>query len=521
MANATPAASRGERWASDAPGTPSAAVLAWRWLLGIAVAVAAFHIATNGAFGFHRDELQVLDDARHIAWGFVAYPPFAPAIERVSMTLFGVSLRWLRLPAVLAQVGVLLFAAMAAAEFGGGKFAQVVTALAVAASPVPMFEAHEFQYTGFDLLWMTAMVYCLARLLRTNNPRWWLAIGAFAGMGLMTKYSMAFYLVALFIALLLTPARRYLRSRWLWYGLALAFILALPNLIWQAQHHWISLTFLRFIHARDIGEGRAAGFWFDQLRVDGPLLAFPLWMAGVIWLFLRGQRRWRVLGWVFVLLVAMLALAKGRGYYTAAVYPLALAAGAACWEGIVRRVPGRLWARLAQTLTIVLILADAALAARTILPLGPVSAKSYALAHDGDLREEVGWNELAREVARIRNQLPPAQRAHTAILTFNYGETGAIDMLGARYGLPPAISPVNSAWYRGYGNPPPQSEIILSLTAAQANANFAGCRVAGHDGNRYGIHNEEADEHPDIFLCGPLRYPWPAFWKAAQTKAFG
>ena len=281
---------------SGAPPAKFASAVAWRWLTAVAVAVAAIHITTNGAYGFHRDELQVLDDARHLAWGFVPYPPLTPGIERVSLMLFGLSLRWLRLGAVLAQVGVLLFATLTAAELGGGRFAQCLTALAVAASPLPMFEATQFQYTGFDLLWMAAIVYSIACLLRTANSRWWLAIGAFAGMGLMTKYSMAFYLIALFFGLLLTPARRYLRDRWFWYGLALAIAMVLPNLAWQADHHWISLTFLHSIHARDIGEGRTAGFWFDQLRIDAPLLATPLWVAGVVWLFLGRQGRWRVLG---------------------------------------------------------------------------------------------------------------------------------------------------------------------------------------------------------------------------------
>lgn len=500
---------------------PDAAALAWRWLVVITAAAAALHLATNGGFGFHRDELQVLDDARHMAWGFVAYPPFTPAVERASMAVFGLSLRGLRLGALLAQLGVLWLAAMIAAELGGGKFAQAITALAVAAAPVPMFEANVFQYTGFDLLWMTALAYCLARLLRTGNPRWWLAAGGVAGLGLETKYSMVFYLVALGLGLLLTPARRHLRSRWLWYGLGLAFAIALPNVLWQARHGWISLAFMRHIHARDIGEGRAAGFWTDQFRIDSPALVAPLWIAGMIWLFLSRQRRWRVLGWIFVLVVAFLAAAKGRGYYTAAVYPLALAAGAACWEGILVRMRRAWWPRLARVATLVLILANGVLVARSLLPFGRISGHNYALSQNGDLREEIGWNELAQEVAGVWRQIPPAERAHAAILTFNYGETGAIDLFGPRYGLPPAISPVNSAWYRGYGNPPPRTEIVLSLNASDANALFAGCRVAGHEGNRYGIHNEEADEHSKIYLCGPLRFSWPSFWKAVRAKAFG
>ncbi|HUX67689.1 MAG TPA: glycosyltransferase family 39 protein, partial [Terriglobales bacterium] len=448
------------------------------------------------------------------------YPPLTPALERVAMALFGISLRWLRLFSVIAQALVVVLTGMIAAELGGGAFAQMLAALAVAATPLFMFEATEFQYTSFDVLWMAALLYSLARLLRRDDEKRWLALGAFAGLGLMTKYTMAFYLVALCLALLLTPARRWFRSRWLWYGLALAFLLALPNLIWQARHAWISLDFLRHIHARDISDGRAQSFWPDQFNINGPILAAPLWLAGVVWLFLPAQRRFRALGFVFAFVVLILALSHGRGYYAAAVYPLALAAGAVCWVRAMQRMP-KPWLQIAAAATLALILANGVLAARVVLPLGQVSAANYALRKNGDLREEVGWNELTRTTAGIWNRLPAAERAHAAIVTDNYGETGAIDILGARYGLPQAISPVNSAWYRGYGSPPPQTEIVLGTSLAGASRAFHGCRLAGHDGNRYGLHNEESDFHPDIFVCGPLRQPWPAAWKTAQSNSFG
>ncbi len=500
---------------------PTAApAVAWRALGALALAVAALHIATNGAFGFHRDELQVLDDARHMAWGFVAYPPLTPAIERVSMALFGVSLRWLRLAPVVAQMLVLLLTGMTAAELGGGWFAQTVAAFAVAVSPLPMFSATEFQYTSFDLLWMIALAYCVARLLRRGDERMWIAIGAVAGLGLLTKYTMVFYLVALCLGLLLTPARRCFRSRWLWCGLALAFAIALPNLIWQARHSWVSLTFLRYIHARDIGEGRTASFWSDQFTINTPLLVAPLWMSGAVWLFLPAQRRFRVLGYVFAFVVLMLWLSQGRGYYAGSVYPLALAAGAVFGELAIRRMPKH-WPRAAQAVTVALLAANGFLAARVVLPLGAVSVSNHALRHNGDLREEVGWNELVRTTAAIWDQMPSDERDHAAILTFNYGETGAIDILGRDYGLPQAISPVNSAWYRGYGNPPPRTELILGLSRTAVTDAFHACRLAGHNGNRYGIHNEESDSHPDIFVCGPLREPWPAAWKAVQARSFG
>src|SRR5208282_2253139 len=114
-------------------------------LLGIAAAVTILHLLTNGRYGFHRDELQFLSDARHLDWGFVAYPPLTPFVERVSLGLFGLSLVGLRLFSVLAQSAAIVVTGLMARELGGQRLAQFTAALAVALSPLPLFEGTEFQ----------------------------------------------------------------------------------------------------------------------------------------------------------------------------------------------------------------------------------------------------------------------------------------------------------------------------------------------------------------------------------------
>jgi 4-amino-4-deoxy-L-arabinose transferase-like glycosyltransferase len=485
----------------------------------ISISVMLLHIATNGRYGVHRDELQVLDDARHMDWGFVAFPPVTPLVERMGMALFGTSLVGLRLFSVLAQGAVIILTGLMARELGARRLAQIVAALAIAVSPLPMFEATEFQYSSFDYLCWVLIAYFLIRLLKYENPRWWLAIGAVVGIGLETKYAMCFYVVAILGALLLTPARQYLKSRWLWYGVALAFLVFLPNLIWQIRHGFVSLHFLQHIHKRDVGEGRANGFWRDQFMINtNPLLA-PIWVAGVVYLFaLRDAKRYRMLGWVAAIPVVVFSLSKGRGYYAGAVYPMLFAAGSVLWDRWAHWLRTA-WARVVQVVTFAAIAVGGYAVGRVVLPIPPISSHNFALKNNGDLREEIGWTDLVAEVARIRDSLPPDQRAHLGIITGNYGETGAIDLYGPRYGLPQAISGTNVAWYRGYDNPPPQTLIVLGQSRADADDMFQSCRLAGHDGNPYGIKNEESVDHPDIFVCGPPRQPWPEFWK--HFRSFG
>jgi hypothetical protein len=152
-----------------------------------------------------------------------------------------------------------------------------------------------------------------------------------------------------------------------------------------------------------------------------------------------------------------------------------------------------------------------------LLPLansGPL--KKYALSHSYDLREEIGWNDLVRTVAQIRDSLPPDEQAHLGVTTGNYGEYGAIDVLGRAYNLPEPIGTTNSEYLRGYPTPPPTTFIVIGLTPQQANSIFTGCRWAGHNGNSEGVHNEESVDHPDIFVCGPTRLPLPELWQNRQ-----
>jgi len=250
-------------------------------LLAIAAAVTLIHLLTNGRYGFHRDELQFLSDARHLDWGFVAYPPLTPFVERISLELFGLSMVGLRLFSVLAQAAAIIVTGQMARELGGKRLAQATAALTVALSPLPLFQGTEFQYTTFDYLWWVLIAYCTIRLLRTENPRWWLAIGAAVGFGLQTKYAIVFYIAGLLAGLVFTPARRFVLSGWFWGGIALALLIFLPNFLWLVRHDFISYRFLQHIHVRDVGEGRAEGFLSGQFLIGANLFATPLWLAGL------------------------------------------------------------------------------------------------------------------------------------------------------------------------------------------------------------------------------------------------
>ncbi len=486
-------------------------------LLGIATAFALLHLFTNGRYGFHRDELQFLSDARHLDWGFVAYPPLTPFLEHIALSLFGVSLIGLRLFSVIAQFTALVITGLMARELGGGRLAQASATLMVALSALPLFNATEFQYTSFDFLWWVLIAYFTLRLLNSENPRWWLAIGLTVGVGLQTKYTIAFLVAGILAGLLLTSARRYFLSKWFWIASLLALLIFLPNLVWQIRHGLISLHFLQHIHARDVRQGRTGGFLPEQFWICANTFATPVWILGLI-AFLRSPK-YRLLGWMYLVPFALFFFGKGRSYYLGAAYPPLLAMGAAAGEHWLSTLP-TLWRRTVEAVFFTGVAACGLYACALIVPIassGPL--KNFALKNNGDLREEFGWNELAANVAGIRDALPADQRAHVGVLVGNYGEQGAIEILGSKYGLPTPISMTNSAWLRGYPSPPPTTLIVLGFSREEADQAFTSCRLAGHNANPENIPNEESRYNSDIFLCGPPRKSWAEFWK--EHQAFG
>jgi 4-amino-4-deoxy-L-arabinose transferase-like glycosyltransferase len=490
-------------------------------LLLIALLRIFLHCLTNGQYGFHRDELQTLDDARHMDWGFVAFPPVAPLIARLELSLFGTSLIGFRFFAAVAVSAAMVLAGLIAKELGGKRREQVLAAIAVGIAPVSLVQGAVFQYVSLDYLWGVTLTYFLVRLCNSQDARWWLAIGAVLGLGMETRYTMGFLALGLVGAVVATKARRYLLSPWLWAGVTISVAVFLPNIIWQARNHWISLEFLNHIHTRDVGQGRNDGFLLQQLHVCVNFFTIPLVFFG-LWFYLAREegKKFRLIGWMFVLTLALFYLAEARSYYTMPLYPVLLAAGAVAFgkwtEGLrpARRrfVRGLQWAGITVGALIFIFL---------VVPVAPFGSRVWNITskvHD-QFREEIGWDDLAQNVAKVYNELPAAERANTGILTGNYGEGGALNLYGPALGLPHAMSLTNSFWYRGYDPREPTTVIVVGFHLWEGNRLFESCAIVAKNTNRFAVENEESRDHADLLVCHNLRQGWPDYW--AKSRRFG
>lgn len=487
-------------------------------LIILALCGTVIHILLNGQYGFHRDELDFIMNARQLDWGYVSYPPLTPFFARVELELFGASLQALRVLPAVAQGIVMILAGLMARDMGGKRNAQLLAAVAVFITPISLMGGTLIMYFAFDYLWWVLVAFFVVRLLATDDGRYWLGIGAAIGLGMMTKYTMAFWVAGLVVAVLFTSARKYLRTQWPYLGAALALVIVLPNLIWQRQHGLIALPYLAAIHARDIAWGRADDFLPRQLTDTTNPFSLPLWTAGLIACFCSPTlKRFRSLGWMFIATFALFLISRGRGYYTGPAYVMLLATGAVWFEQWLARLSqrarhwgfGLLWGAQVIGGVIAVIL---------IKPIAPINSSLWEITANinREVVEMVGWPDLTAQVAEIYRAIPESEKPHTVILTGNYGETGALDYYGAAYSLPRVISGSNSMWYRGYGAPEPETVIVVGFERGYVDKFFATCTQVGTVANRYGVKNEESTRHTALYLCRNPRRPWPELWQEMQ-----
>ena len=371
---------------------------------------------------------------------------------------------------------------------------------------------------AFDYLCWVVIVFFFVRLLATQDPRYWLGIGAGIGLGMMTKLTVAFWVVGLIVAVLLSPIRRHLLSKWLWLGAALALVIYMPNLIWQIRHEFISLDFLKAIHARDLQWGRANNFLPDQLISSTNPFTLPVWTAGLgACLFSTSMRRFRPLVWMFLTTFTIFLMARGRSYYVAPAYVMLLAAGSAWSLNWLSGLSASL--RRAGTGLLSGLVAVGGVAMIVIVkPVAPINSELWKTTSrlNPEVVEMVGWQDLTAKVASIYQSIPENEKSRTAILAGNYGEAGALDLYGREVGLPAIISGADNLWYRGFGDPGPETVIVVGFERSYAGNFFSSCESAGSVTNPYGVRNEESTRHTGLYVCRQPRRPWSEMWQDMQ-----
>ncbi len=503
------------------------------WIQGAGMLVGAIaavklllHLYAGRHYGYFVDELYYLACADHLAWGYVDQPPLIALVARIARVLLGDSLAAIRFFPALAGAGAVLLTGLLARELGGKRFAQGLAALCALAAPGFLALDHFLSMNAFEPLFWMGCAWVVIRIVKTGNQRLWLWFGLLAGIGLENKYSMLIFGFGIVAGLLLTPQRRFLHTKWLWIGGLVAFLIFLPNLLWNVQHHFPFLE----LQANIRRSGRNVdltpwAFLGQEILAMLPLSA-PIWLAGLWYFFFRREGKpFRALGWAWLTSAALILALDPRIYYLFPAFPVLFAGGSVLWEQWLTgsRVQ---WIKPAYASLIVLM---AAVLAPTMVPLLPVETyiRYSAAMHLQQPRiethklgplpqlfaDQFGWEEMVATVARVYNGLPADVRARTAIYGQNYGQAGAVDLFGPKYGLPKAISGHQSYYLWGPRDYTGESVIVMEGRQEDLEMRFQVVHKVARVEHPYSMPYE----HFDVFYCRGLRVPLKELWPQVKN----
>jgi len=494
-------------------------------LLALAGFKLALHLGINllGGYEIFRDELYYLACASHPALGYVDQPPLSIWMLAAVRAVLGDSLFAIRLLPAVAGAALILVTGLLARELGGGRLAVTLAGLSTLVAGFTLAVSSIWSMNIFDLLLVALACLLLARLINTQNHRYWLPIGLLLGLGLLNKVGVLWVGLGLLVGLLATRERRWLKTPWPWAAGALAALLFLPYVLWNASHDWAHLEFIEGAVTGKYSGLSAWSFLSGQMLIQNPV-TLPVWLFGLGWLlFAPAGRRYRLLGivWVTACLV-LLANGHSKAEYLSNVYAPLFAAGGVAWE---RLLPTRALVRGAAVALVLLGLVLAPLAA-PILPVETYVAYARALGFEPTTPEGhelaelpqfyadmFGWREKAEAVAAVYHALPANDRERAAIFGQNYGRAGAIDYWADELDLPGAIGNHNNYWIWGPGSWSGEVGIVLGGDRDDLERRFASVEEAGRADCRWCIPYER---NLPIYVCRNLVIPVEELWPLAK-----
>jgi 4-amino-4-deoxy-L-arabinose transferase-like glycosyltransferase len=478
------------------------------------------HLVVNNHYGAFSDELYFIVCGQHPAMGYVDQPPLVPLIAGLSHALFGTALLPLRLIPALAMTATVALTTEFARALGGRRFAQWLSGLTVLFGGAFLVDGLLLTTDMMQPLTWLGCGWCLLRVAQTKDERWWLAFGAIAGVSLLSKYLILFFLAGLAVGIIATPLRRSLANRWLYLGAAIAFVIASPSLIWQGMHGW---PFLELGQTAVNGKNLALtplAFLGQQILFVGPAAA-PVWIAG-LWRFSAkpGLLELRAFPIAYVAMAAIFLMLHGKSYYIVPIYPLLLAGGAVTIEEWLA------W-ELLQGVVLAAVTGVGALLAPLALPiLPPEKYASYGAAlgipseaaateryPQGPLPTHLagmfGWTEMAAKVAAVYNALPKDERARALFYGRDYGEAAALDIYGPALNGPPVVAGHNNYYLWGPKGFDGSVVIVLYGDVTPLMKNYRNVQIVGHIDSPFA---ESYEAHMPIFVLRGPRVPLGTLW---------
>lgn len=407
-------------------------------------------ILQNSFYQLHRDEYLYLAEGHHLAWGFMEVPPMMSVLASIT-NFFGGGAFWVKLWPDLFGAFTFILVGKTVLSLGGRLFALILSWFPfVLDGYMRLFFL--FHPNFLDVFFWMAMAFSIFRYIQTIQIKWIYYFGCSAGLGMMSKYSVAFFALSLLAGLLVTRHRKIFLNKHLYFSLLIALLIFLPNLIWQYNHRFPVITHMNKLQEQQLQYVDTTGFVISQFLMNFP--SVYVWIAGLLFVFSNKGSRFRVFAWAYLFVIILLIILRGKDYYALGAYPVLFALGAFHLEQLT--MLKRRWTRAGM---ITFTLAFGVFAFPLLLPVAkPVELAKYYKATGmnrtgffkwedqqfhplpQDFGDMMGWKELAEKTGRVYNALPIEARNRTMVYCRGYFTAGALNYHRKEYGLPEVYS---------------------------------------------------------------------------------
>lgn len=473
-----------------------------------------------GNYGLFRDEFYYLECSKHLAFGYVDQQPLNALLLWISTNIFGESIIGIRIFSYLAGSITVFIGGLITRELGGGKFSQILTAILIIFCGVVLGGSSYYSMNSFDVLLSTITFLYLIKLLKTNDTKIWITLGIIIGLGLQNKLSFIFLGFGLIVGLLLIKERVFFKSKHFWIGMSISFLIFLPNIIWQILNDFPTLEFIR-----NASLYKNVSMTFPQFLLGSAMELNPGFVPFILFafyfLFLNEVgKKYKLIGFIFIILLFVFAFNNGKPYYMGILFPVMLALGAMGADIIIEKYLQK-WVRpilLIYILPFLIIVTPFAIPILNVdtflnfsqsLRMKPRSSENNTLGVLPQFyADRFGWEDMVESVNKAYSTLTEEEKKQVIIFAQNYGEAGAINYYGIKYGLPKAISSHNNYWLWGY--PKDKSGEVFIIVGSNLEDNkqfFEDVKLMEHHYNQY----EMPYENVDIFIA---RKPRSTFGKA-------
>lgn len=487
------------------------------------------HLLAIRGFGYFRDEFYYIACSEHLDFGYVDQPPLAMLLLKLIRLAFGDSLLAIRILPALCGAAFVFLTGIIARELGGKKFSLILASAAALAPIGNFFIFHMYSMNFLDVIFWQAVILTVIRIIKSENPRYWLVFGLIAGFGLQNKISVLFLCFGILLGVLLTRQRKHLKSKYLWLGLALAAFLFLPYILWNMAHGWPTLEFMQNARTYKMAEVTPLGFLKGQILYNNPA-ALIIWLVGLWFFFFHKEgKKYRVFGWMYLSIYILFTIQQAKDYYLAPAYPILFAGGAVQFENWLKK---KSWRWLKSTL-ISLILIPTLFFCPFTLPILPVEKTISLIQWSGitgnagerhelgalpqHFADMFGWEEMVATVAGVYQRLSPEEQSKCIIYVRNYGQAGAIDLFGKKYNLPKATCAHNNYWLWGPPKDKTGEVVIVFGTSSDLQRSYEDLRPhfeeVEHAATIQCKYCMPYENNRPIFICRKMKRSIQEIWE--------